>query len=113
MAIWFRKSINVSANYLKAKTGLWGLLNQRHLSPCFHSNFSSPTSLNGKNYRNPPSFLGNSTTLFGSRRFESVKAGRQEELRYDNGGHQDQVLWFPILFFFIEGCPGQLTTRTH
>ncbi|KAG5525168.1 hypothetical protein RHGRI_031746 [Rhododendron griersonianum] len=95
MAIWFRKSINVSANYLKAKTGLWGLLNQRHLSPCFHSNSSSPTSLNGKNYRNPPSFFGNSTTLFGSRRFESVKAGRQEELRYDNGGHQDQALDFP------------------
>ncbi|XP_058188892.1 2-oxoisovalerate dehydrogenase subunit alpha 2, mitochondrial-like isoform X1 [Rhododendron vialii] len=95
MAIGFRKSINVSANYLKAKTGLWGLLNQRHLSPCFHPNFSSPTSLNGKNYRNPPSFLGNSTTLFGSRRFESVKAGRQEELRYDNGGHQDQALDFP------------------
>ncbi|KAG5524246.1 hypothetical protein RHGRI_031051 [Rhododendron griersonianum] len=63
MAMWFRKSINFSTKYFKAKTGLWGLLNQRHLSPCFPSNSSSPTSLNGKNYKNLPSFLGNSTTL--------------------------------------------------
>ncbi|KAH7832892.1 hypothetical protein Vadar_001118 [Vaccinium darrowii] len=94
MAIWFRKSIKIT-HYLKANRALWGLVNQTCRSPCFHSNFSSPGSLNGENYRNPPSFLGNSTTLYGSRRFESVKAGRQAELQYDDGCHQDQALDFP------------------
>ncbi|PSS17500.1 2-oxoisovalerate dehydrogenase subunit alpha 1 like [Actinidia chinensis var. chinensis] len=97
MAIWLRRSRSL-AHYLKAEIGFWKVPNQRSfLNPCFFNpEKSSSTTLTGENYGNPPSFLGNSPTLFGSRRFESIKSGREElDLEDENGGHQNQAMDFP------------------
>uniref|UniRef100_A0A5B6ZQJ7 Dehydrogenase E1 component domain-containing protein n=1 Tax=Davidia involucrata TaxID=16924 RepID=A0A5B6ZQJ7_DAVIN len=94
MAIWFTKSRSIS-QYLKTKIGFLEILNQRCLNSSFQSN-SSRTTSSGENCRTPPPFLGDSATLFVTRRFESMKAAKQLDSKYDSDDDEDeQAMDFP------------------
>lgn len=91
MAIWFKRSTNISHHYLKKRISFW-----ENLSHSFHTSIYSPTNSIGENCRNPTPFFCESKALFGSRRFESIKTGREEDLQQDiNGDHQNQGQDFP------------------
>ncbi|KAI8003323.1 hypothetical protein LOK49_LG08G01461 [Camellia lanceoleosa] len=86
MAIWFKRSTNISHQYLKKRISFW-----ENPSHSFHTNIYLPTNSIGENCRNPTPFFCESKALFSSRRFESIKTGRDEDLQQDiNGDHQNQ-----------------------
>ncbi|CAL5414632.1 unnamed protein product [Camellia sinensis] len=86
MAIWFKRSTTISHHYLKKRISFW-----ENLGHSFHTNIYSPTNSIGENCRDSTPFFCESKALFGSRRFKSIKTGREEDLQQDiNGDHQNQ-----------------------
>ncbi|PIA47673.1 hypothetical protein AQUCO_01400349v1 [Aquilegia coerulea] len=97
MAIWFRRSKDITIHFKKYNLGLLGFFTQNFKSSSFFHQFgnssTSPTSFNG-NFRIPKYILfPNSPPLFSFRRFESVEAEKQ--IDSEDQEHDKQALDFP------------------